>query len=204
MLLASASMAELRRVCVYCASSPGTNPKVTDAAVALAELLADEGLELVYGGGTVGLMGLIADTVMSRGGTVRGVIPTQLFPREIAHRGLTELIEVSSMHERKTKMFELADAFVALPGGFGTLEELAEVTTWAQLGIHAKPIGLLNVDGYYDGLLTWLTRAVQDQLLRADNRTLLLDASDAPTLLQQMRAYEPSAAIQKWLDLNQS
>ena len=197
-------MAELRRICVYCASSTGTNPAISDAARALAELLANEGLELVYGGGTVGLMGLIADTVMSSGGTVRGVIPTQLFPREVAHRGLTELIEVSSMHERKTKMFELADAFVALPGGFGTLEELAEVTTWAQLGIHAKPIGLLNVDGYYDGLLTWLRRAVKDQLLRADNRTLLLDAADAPTLLQQMRAYEPSAAIQKWLDLNQS
>ncbi len=197
-------MAEIRRVCVYCASSPGTNPTITDAAVALAELLADQGLELVYGGGTVGLMGLIADTVMSRGGTVRGVIPTQLFPREIAHRGVTELIEVSSMHERKTKMFELADAFVALPGGFGTLEELAEVTTWAQLGIHAKPVGLLNVDGYYDGLLTWLRRAVKDQLLREDNRTLLLDASDAPTLLQRMRAYQPSAAIRKWLDLNHS
>lgn len=198
------AMAELRRICVYCASSPGTNPTITDAARALAELLADEGLELVYGGGTVGLMGLIADTVMARGGTVRGVIPTQLFPREIAHRGLTELIEVSSMHERKTKMFEFADAFVALPGGFGTLEELAEVTTWAQLGIHAKPVGLLNVDGYYDGLLTWLRRAVDDQLLRADNRTLLLDAADAPTLLERMRAYEPSAAIKKWLDLNQS
>ncbi len=101
-------------------------------------------------------------------------------------------------------MFELADAFIALPGGFGTLEELAEVTTWAQLGIHAKPIGLLNVDGYFDGLLTWLRRAVQDQLLRDDNRTLLLDAGDATTLLQHMRSYQPSPAIQKWLDLNQS
>lgn len=202
--LASVLMAELRRVCVYCASSPGTNSVITETARSLATLLADEGLELVYGGGTVGLMGLIADTVMSRGGTVRGVIPTQLFPREIAHRGLTELIEVSSMHERKTKMFELADAFIALPGGFGTLEELAEVTTWAQLGIHAKPIGLLNVDGYYDGLLTWLRRAVQDQLLRDDNRTLLLDADEPTTLLQRMRAYQPSPAIQKWLDLNQA
>lgn len=197
-------MAELRSVCVYCASSPGTNPAITDAARELATLLADEGLELVYGGGTLGLMGLIADTVMARGGTVRGVIPTQLFPREIAHRGLTELIEVSSMHERKTKMFELADAFVALPGGFGTLEELAEVTTWAQLGIHAKPVGLLNVEGYYDGLLTWLGRAVQDQLLREDNRALLLEADDAPTLLQRLRAYSPPATKQKWLDLNQT
>lgn len=196
-------MAELRRVCVYCASSPGTNPAITTAARALAEQLAGEGLELVYGGGTVGLMGLIADTVMERGGTVRGVIPTQLFPREIAHRGLTELIEVSSMHERKTKMFELADAFIALPGGFGTLEELAEVTTWAQLGIHDKPIGLLNVDGYYDGLVQWLGRAVHDALLSADNRTLLIEATDAPTMLQRLRAHQPTAT-KKWLDLKQS
>jgi len=196
-------MAEIRSVCVYCASSPGNNPKVTTAARALAEHIADAGLELVYGGGTVGLMGLIADTVMARNGTVRGVIPTQLFPREIAHRGLTQLIEVSSMHERKTKMFDLADAFIALPGGFGTLEELAEVTTWAQLGIHSKPIGLLNVDGYYDGLVQWLGRAVGDGLLRADNRSLLLEATDPVTMLERLRAYEPSAAKQ-WLDLEQS
>jgi len=166
-------------------------------------LLAREGLELVYGGGTVGLMGLIADTVMERGGTVRGVIPTQLFPREIAHRGLTELFEVGSMHERKTKMFELSDAFIALPGGFGTLEEVAEVTTWAQLGIHGKPIGLLDVDGYYRGLLAWLERAVGDQFLRTENRRLLLSASDADALLKQMRAYEPSAKP-KWLKLDES
>ncbi len=197
-------MANIRRVCVYCASSPGTNLAITQAARALAELLADEGLELVYGGGTVGLMGLIADTVMARGGVVRGVIPTQLFPREIAHRGLTELVEVSSMHERKTKMFELADAFIALPGGFGTLEELAEVTTWAQLGIHAKPVGLLNVEGYYDGLLMWLARAVKDELLTADNRMLLLDATDGPALLAKMRVYTPPPGKQQWLELNQS
>lgn len=196
-------MAEIRRVCVYCASSPGTNPTITAAARELGELLAREGLELVYGGGTVGLMGLIADTVMERGGKVRGVIPTQLFPREIAHRGLTELFEVGSMHERKTKMFELSDAFIALPGGFGTLEEVAEVTTWAQLGIHGKPIGLLNIDGYYEGLLAWLERAVGDQLLRADNRGLLLSANDPSTLLGQMRAYEPPAK-EKWLGLDES
>ncbi len=196
-------MAEIRRVCVYCASSPGTNPTITAAARGLGEVLASEGLELVYGGGTVGLMGLIADTVMERGGTVRGVIPTQLFPREIAHRGLTELFEVSSMHERKTKMFELSDAFIALPGGFGTLEEVAEVTTWAQLGIHGKPIGLLNIDGYYEGLLAWLERAVGDQLLRADNRRLLLSADDPFTLLGRMRAYEPPDKT-KWLDLGES
>ena len=191
---------EIRSVCVYCASSPGRNPAVTEATRALGELLVREGLELVYGGGTLGLMGLVADTVMARGGTVRGVIPTQLFPREIAHRGLTELIEVDSMHARKTKMFELADAFIALPGGFGTLEELAEVTTWAQLGIHAKPIGLLNVDGYYDGLLRWFDRATADELLRAESRAVLLDASDPETLLSELRAYAPDPA-RKWLDV---
>ncbi len=197
-------MAEFRRVCVYCASSPGTNPAITAAAVSLAELLADEGIELVYGGGTVGIMGLIADTVMRRGGAVRGVIPTQLFPREIAHRGLTELIEVSSMHERKTTMFELSDAFIALPGGFGTLEEVAEVTTWAQLGIHEKPIGLLNVDGYYDGLLAWLDRAVSDQLLRAVNRALLLDAPEPAAMLGALRAYQPGPSKKTWLNLKES
>ena len=196
-------MPALRSVCVYCASSPGNNAAITDAARGLGELLADRGLELVYGGGTVGLMGLIADTVMGRGGTVRGVIPTQLFPKEIAHRGLTELIEVSSMHERKTKMFELADAFVALPGGYGTLEELAEMTTWAQLGIHDKPIGLLNVDGYYDGLLGWLDRAVTDRLLRAEHRTLMLEATEPAGLLDRLEAYEPRGK-KKWLELEQS
>ncbi len=196
-------MSEIKRVCVYCASSPGSNPAITTAARTLAEQLADQGLELVYGGGTVGLMGLIADTVMERGGSVTGVIPTQLFPKEIAHRGLSRLIEVGSMHERKTTMFELADAFIALPGGFGTLEELAEVTTWAQLGIHHKPIGLLNVDGYYDPLLAWLDRAVHDRLLTSDNRTLLLHATEPSAMLDTLRAYVPVRG-EKWLDLDQS
>ena len=164
-------MNELRRVCVYCASSPGTNPAITAATRALGERLVAEDIELVYGGGSVGLMGLVADTVMQGGGRVWGVIPSRLFPREIAHPGLTELIEVESMHERKTRMFELADAFIALPGGFGTLEEVAEVTTWAQLGIHDKPIGLLDVDGYYGALLAWLDRAVRGGRTRPHRRT---------------------------------
>lgn len=197
-------MSSLTSVCVYCASSPGRSPAITEATRGLGILLAEQGLELVYGGGTVGLMGLVADTVMARGGTVRGVIPTQLFPREIAHRGLTELIEVDSMHARKTKMFELADAFIALPGGFGTLEELAEVTTWAQLGIHRKPIGILNVEGYYDGLLQWLDRATAEQLLREENRALLLEDTDPAALLAKLRAYAPPPAKHKWLELNES
>ena len=197
-------MSEIQRLCVYCASSPGTNATITAAARELGELLAAEGIELVYGGGTVGLMGLVADTVMSGGGAVTGVIPTRLFPREIPHRGVSRLIEVDSMHERKTTMFELSDAFIALPGGFGTLEEVAEVTTWAQLGIHEKPSGLLNVDGYYDPLLAWLDRAVRDGLLRPRNRTLLLDATEPAAMLAALRSYAPKTHDHKWLELEQT
>lgn len=197
-------MSQIRSVCVYCASSPGHNPAITEATQTLGVLLVEQGLELVYGGGTRGLMGLVADTVMAHGGTVRGVIPTPLFPREIAHRGVTELIEVDSMHARKTKMFELADAFVALPGGFGTLEELAEVTTWAQLGMHRKPIGLLDVDGYYEGLLRWLDRARAEQLLREENRALLHHASDPATLLAKLHAYAPGPPGPQWIELEET
>lgn len=196
-------MSEIKRVCVYCASSPGHNAAITAATVALGELLVAEGLELVYGGGTVGLMGLVADTVMKGGGRVTGVIPTQLFPREIAHRGLTRLVEVSSMHERKTTMFELSDAFIALPGGFGTLEEVAEVSTWAQLGIHQKPIGLLNVDGYYDPLLAWFDRAVNERLLQTVNRVMLLDAQTPQAMLAALRHYSAPSG-DKWMDLKDS
>lgn len=196
-------MAEIKRVCVYCASSLGNDPAIEAAARAVGELLAAEGLGLVYGGGSVGLMGLVANTVMAAGGHVTGVIPKRLFPREIPHRGLTELIEVGSMHERKTEMFELADAFIALPGGFGTLEELAEVTTWAQLGIHRKPIGVLNVSGYYDALLTFLDQGVLKGLLRADNRALIVDREEPAGLLEALRAYVPKSRSQ-WLDLEET
>lgn len=134
-----------QRVCVFCASSPGNDPALTEATVALGRLLAARGHELVYGGGAVGLMGLVADTVMEAGGRVTGVIPLRLFQREVGHYGLTELIEVESMHERKALMYEMSDAFVALPGGFGTLEELAETLTWSQIGLHAKQIGRAHV-----------------------------------------------------------
>lgn len=196
-------MNELRRICVYCASSPGHNPAITAATRALGQLLVAEDIELVYGGGSVGLMGLVADTVMEGGGRVRGVIPSRLFPKEIAHPGLTELHEVESMHERKTRMFELSDAFIALPGGFGTLEEVAEVTTWAQLGIHQKPIGLLNVDGYYDALLAFLQRGVEERLLREGSRALLLDANEPAALLAALRAYE-APPRPRWLGLEQT
>mgnify|MGYP001200801771 CR=1 FL=1 len=186
-------MNELGRICVYCASSPGTNETIREATRELGELLAAEGIELVYGGGAVGLMGLIADTVLAAGGSVIGVMPTHLFPTEIAHPRLTELVEVASMHERKTKMFELADGFIALPGGFGTLEEVAEVTTWAQLGTHRKPIGLLNVDGYYDSLLAFFDRGVREGLLRPRNLALLTTATTPSEMLQTLRAYEAPA-----------
>ncbi len=174
---------------------------LAETAVALGHLLADQGLELVYGGGSVGLMGLVADAVLERGGEVTGIIPLVLMPTEVAHRGVTRLLDVDSMHSRKAKMIELSDAFIALPGGFGTLEELAEVLTWAQLGIHAKPIGLLNVGGFYDGLLAFFDRAIADGVLKPTNRELLLDRSDPLDLLDALRRYHPSYEP-KWVDLD--
>ncbi len=156
---------------------------------------------LVYGGGSVGLMGLIADTVMAAGGRVTGIIPTTLFPIEVAHRGLTELIEVGSMHERKAEMIRRSDGFVALPGGFGTLEELAEVLTWAQIGLHDKPVGLLNTDGFFDMLLGFLDRCVDDQLLKPSNREMLLTGAEPTELLDRMAQRRP-AGEPKWFDLS--
>ncbi len=196
-------MPELTSVCVYCASSTGTNQKIVDATRSLGHLLAERGIGLVYGGGAVGLMGVIADTVLADGGTVTGIIPTDLFPREVAHVGCTELIEVDSMHERKRLMFDRADAFIALPGGFGTLEEIAEVTTWAQIGMHDKPVGLLNVDGYWDGLLAFFRRAVADGLLKDQNRAMLQQSSTPEGMLDALERYEGSAEA-KWMDIDQA
>ncbi|MEM6291000.1 MAG: TIGR00730 family Rossman fold protein [Myxococcota bacterium] len=178
----------LRRLCVYCGSSPGANEAITKATVELGVALASRGTELVYGGGAVGLMGLVADTVLAGGGRVTGVIPTRLFSSEVAHRGLTELIEVNTMHERKQAMFDHADGFLALPGGFGTLEELAEIVTWAQIGVHGKPVGLLNVDGYYDALVAWLDRAVTDGFLSDANRNRLRWDATVDGLLAKLDA----------------
>lgn len=160
--------------------------------------MVDRGIELVYGGGAVGLMGLIADTVIEAGGNVTGVIPTGVFSREVAHRGITTLEEVSSMHERKARMYELSDAFVALPGGFGTLDELAEVLTWSQIGIHKKPIGVLDIDGFWQPLLTLFDNAVERNLLRQANRGLLVDATTPASILDALSTYNPTRQ-EKWL-----
>ncbi len=188
----------IRSVCVYCASSTGNNPAIIEGAVELATMLAAEDIELVYGGGAVGLMGIMADTVMAAGGRVTGIIPIPLMPREVAHRDITRLVEVASMHARKAEMVERSDGFVALPGGFGTLEELAEVLTWAQLGIHDKPVGLLNIDGFWDHLLSFLQRCIDDRVLKEKNRRLLLNCDTPAGLLTALRTYEP-AYEPKWL-----
>lgn len=191
-------MPELTSVCVYLASSTGTNEAIVTATRELGDLLAGRGIRLVYGGGAVGLMGIIADTVLEAGGNVTGIIPVSLFPKEVAHQGCTELIAVDSMHERKRLMFERSDAFIALPGGFGTLEEVAEVTTWAQIGMHSKPVGVLNIDGYWDGLLSFLDRAVDDQLLKKQNNALLLRADTPAAMLDALENYSGTAEP-KWL-----
>lgn len=189
---------ELRRVCVFCASSPGSKPAVTDATVTLGRLLADQEIELIYGGGAVGLMGLIADTVMEAGGTVTGVIPAGLFSKEVGHQRLTRLEEVATMHERKARMYDLADAFIALPGGFGTLEELAETLTWNQIGLLAKPVGVLDVGGFWQPLLALFDAMVDHTILKPKNRALLLDDPDPARLLTRLAEQEPTYEP-KWI-----
>jgi len=165
-----------------------------EAARELGRSLAKRGLGVVFGGGKVGLMGVLADAALAAGGEAIGVIPEALVAREIAHNNLTELRVVHSMHERKTLMADLADAFIALPGGYGTFEEFLEAVTWAQLGIHSKPCGLLNVDGYYDALLKMLDRAASEGFIRAANRSLVLDAVNVLTLLEKLENFRPDAA----------
>jgi len=191
-------MPKLRRICVYCGSTTGTRPTFAMAAAGLGQLLAREGVGIVYGGASVGLMGIVADAALAAGGEVFGVLPDKLFEREVAHAGLTELHLVSSMHERKALMSELADAFVALPGGYGTIEEVVEAVTWTQLGIHSKPVGLLDVDGYFEHLVAFLDRGVADGLLRPESRELLLCDDDPARLLERLRS-EPTPPIE-WTD----
>ncbi|HYV57111.1 MAG TPA: TIGR00730 family Rossman fold protein [Candidatus Nitrosopolaris sp.] len=179
----------MRRICVFAGSSLGAHPEYVAAARELGRTLARDGIGLVYGGGSIGLMGVLADSVLDASGEVIGVIPQRLATREIAHQQLADLRVVGSMHERKALMAELADGFIALPGGLGTLEELLEVTTWAQLGLHAKPIGLLDVRGYFAPLVTLIERAVAEGFVAAENRGLLIVASDVPRLLAQLRTY---------------
>ncbi len=187
-------MSTLKRICVFCGSSVGARPAYVEVARELGRTLAGRGLGVVFGGGKVGLMGVLADAALAAGGEAIGVIPEALVAREIAHNGLTELRVVRSMHERKTLMADLADAFIALPGGYGTFEEFFEAVTWTQLGIHRKPCGLLNVDGYYDALLALLDRAVSDGFIRGVNRSLVLDAPDVPMLLEKLETFRPAAA----------
>ena len=179
-------MSELRRVCVYCGSKPGGRPSFTAAAAGFGALLAGRGIGVVYGGASVGLMGAVADAALAAGGEVVGVIPDRLFEGEIAHAGLTQLHVVASMHERKALMSTLADAFVALPGGYGTIEEVVEAVTWTQLGIHDKPVGLLDVDDYFEHLLGFLDRAVADGFVSETNRRLVQADGDAERLLARL------------------
>jgi uncharacterized protein (TIGR00730 family) len=179
------------RIAVFCGSRAGSDPAYGEAAGSLGRLLARQGIGVVYGGGRVGSMGLLADAALAAGGEVAGVIPRALVEREIAHQGLTELHVVGSMHQRKALMAELADGFIALPGGAGTLEELFEAWTWGQLGLHAKPCGLLNVRGYYDRLVALTDQMVREGFLRPQDRDMLLVERDAARLLQRLVAYTP-------------
>src|SRR3954453_7898742 len=181
-------VSEIRRLCVYAGSNAGRDPAYTQAAEHLARLLARRGIGVVYGGGKVGLMGALADAALAQGGHVTGVIPRDLMDREVGHDGLTELRVVGSMHERKALMADLSDGFVALPGGIGTLEELIEAYTWSQLGIHAKPLGVLNVNGFYDALGAFLDVAVEQRFLRAQQRGVLIAEADPETLLARLAA----------------
>jgi uncharacterized protein (TIGR00730 family) len=193
----------VRRVCVYAGSNPGSDPAYAEGARALAATMAERGIGLVYGGGKVGLMGVLADTILAAGGEAIGVMPQALVDREIGHRDLTELHVVASMHERKALMADLSDAFVAVPGGIGTLEELIEVYTWSQLGIHDKGCGVLNVRGYYEALAAFLDHAVEEGFLRPQHRAVLTVADDPGELLDRLAAFEPPT-VPKWLDLDQT
>ena len=188
----------MKSVAIYCGASAGTNDLYRQQADAMGQELAQRGLTLVYGGGRVGLMGAVADSVLRHGGQALGVIPDFLASKELAHLGLTELFVVQTMHERKLKMAELADGFVAMPGGFGTMEELFEVLTWGQLGLHQKPVAVLNVGGFYDHLLRALDHMATEGLLRPENRRQLLQDEDPAALLEKMRDYQPPA-VEKWL-----
>lgn len=191
-----------RAICVYCGSNVGSRPDYAATARVIGELLAGEGIRLVYGGGRVGLMGIVAEAAMAAGGEVIGIIPRALDRREIANAAISELHIVDSMHERKALMNELSDGFIALPGGFGTLEELCEMLTWGQLGIHAKPVGLLDVAGYYAPFLAMLDHAVREQFLHPDHRRWLLSEAEPAELLARMRGFLPPVTA-KWLDLGE-
>ena len=189
----------MRQICVFCGSSSGSRAEYRAAAEELGAELAGSGIGLVYGGGNVGLMGALADAVLKAGGEAVGVIPAHLLEREVGHQGLTKLHVVRSMHERKALMADLSDAFIALPGGFGTLEEFCEILTWAQLGLHAKPCGILNVLGYYSPLLAMFDLAVEERFLKIENRNLVLTRGSVKELMDALENWRP-VPTEKWLD----
>jgi uncharacterized protein (TIGR00730 family) len=189
----------MKSICVYCGSNAGNKPVYAERAQALGARIAAEGLQLVYGGGNVGLMGIVADAVLAHGGEVVGVIPEQLVQWEVAHKGVTRLEVVANMHERKARMFDLSDAFVALPGGFGTLDEMFEMLTWRQLGLGKKPCAFLDVDGFYAPLIGMIDRMVEERFLHAEQRHDLWHGEDIDTLFAWMHGYVPAQA-DKWLD----
>jgi uncharacterized protein (TIGR00730 family) len=193
----------MKRVCVFAGSSRGAREDYAQAAHQLARELVARGCEVVYGGGKVGMMGVLADATLAAGGKVIGVIPKALLAKEVAHSGLTELRVVGSMHERKAMMAELSDGFIALPGGLGTMEEFFEVLTWAQLGLHAKPCGLLNVSGYYDRVLAFLDLTVTERFVKSEHRALVITSTSPKELLERLAAYR-APRVEKWIDRESS
>ena len=192
----------MKSICIFCGANHGSSPIYDQTAQAVGDDLARRGYRVVYGAGSVGLMGVVADAALAAGGEVVGVIPDFLGKKEVGHRGLTERIVVDTMHQRKQRMVDLSDAFIALPGGFGTLDELAEILSWAQLGLHRHPIGLLNVEGYFDHLITFLDHSVDQGFLRPENRAILQVDADLALLLAQLGAYQ-APDVDKWLRRDQ-
>ena len=190
---------KIEKICVYCGSSPGKNPAYAHAASGLAKELCTRGISLVFGGGAVGIMGVVADAMLAAGGEVIGVIPKALAKKEVAHYGLSELHVVASMHERKAMMADLADGFIALPGGWGTLEEIFEMLTWAQLGFREKPCGLLNIEGYFDGLIGFLENSFEQQFVKELYRPLLMTTDKPAVLLDHFSKYK-APKVRKWMD----
>ena len=196
-------MTAIKSICIYCGSSPGRLEAYAEAAIAVAEALVSRNIRLVYGGASIGIMGLVADQVLKLGGQVVGVIPKGLAHKEVAHQQLTELHITQSMHERKMRMAELADGFIALPGGIGTLEELFEIWTWAQLGIHNKPCGLLNVEGYYDSLIGFLDHVLAEQFVKKHHHELLMVDSNPDRLLERYVNFQPPV-VKHWVGKNET
>jgi uncharacterized protein (TIGR00730 family) len=189
----------MQSICVFCGSNTGANPRYTTEAQNLGKMLAERGIRLVYGAGNIGLMGIIADAALDAGGEVIGVIPYFLKVKEVCHTGLTELYVTKTMHQRKEILADLSDGFIAMPGGFGTMDELCEILTWAQLGLHSHPIGLLNVEGYYDHLIQLFDKMADDKFLHPKNRSLVISDTEPAALLQKMADFSPPD-VEKWLD----